>query len=49
MCLSSKEKHKLRSVKYFGGYSEDISEDFVSSFEEHSELCNEKDETKGRK
>ena len=34
---------------YFGGYSEDISEDFVSSFEEHSRLCDEKDGTKGRK
>ena len=34
---------------YFGGYSEDISGDFVSSFEEHSRLCDEKDGTKGRK
>ena len=34
---------------YFGGYSEDISGDFVSSFKEHSELCDEKDGTKGRK
>ena len=34
---------------YFGGYSEDISGDFVSFFEEHSELCDEKDGTKGRK
>ena len=38
---------------YFGGYSADISEDisadFVSSFKEHSELCDEKDGTKGRK
>ena len=34
---------------YFGGYSENISGDFVSSFEEHSRLCDEKDGTKGRK
>ena len=34
---------------YFGGYTEDISGDFVSSFKEHSELCDEKDGTKGRK
>jgi len=34
---------------YFGGYSEDISGDFVSSFKEHSKLCDEKDGTKGRK
>ena len=31
---------------YFGGYSEDISGDFVPSFKEHSELCDEKDGTK---
>ena len=34
---------------YFGGYTEDTSENFVLSFEEHSELCNEKDGTRGRK
>lgn len=34
---------------YFGGYSEDISGNFVSSFKEHSKLCDEKDGTKGRK
>ena len=34
---------------YFGGYTADISGDFVSSFKEHSELCDEKDGTKGRK
>ena len=34
---------------YFGGYSENISGDFVSSFKEHSKLCDEKDGTKGRK
>ena len=27
---------------YFGGYREDISDDFVSSFDEHSGLCEDK-------
>jgi len=27
---------------YFGGYTEDISGDLVSSFKEHSELCDKK-------
>ena len=29
---------------YFGGYSEDISGDFVSSFKEHSELWDKRAE-----
>ena len=34
---------------YFGGYTRNISNDFISSFKEHSGLCDEKDGTKGQK
>ena len=34
---------------YFGGSSENISENFISSFKKHIKLCDEKDGTKGRK
>ena len=47
-CFHPCTTEKLFGI-YFGGYTADISGDFVSSFKEHSKLCDEKDGTKGRK